>query len=455
MSIYGERYGLWWLPSFPEKKVKGRLSWSREQGGRLQLQTAFSDPAISELERVPIRPYTTEIILGDLEAGQQCTLAKNTANMLGDKPRFHSLYLLEGARFHNILDLRASGASFRMRHLEEWTGQTPLNHDEEALKNPFQIRLKQVTSPFKPLHLVDSDISKPGRAKMSVAVTYNPAFGFRRFMFEQICRILVEVNEEPFAFDELLMLIRDCSNLFTLLMAEEAGVFDIWFWLKDRDAPTRKVRLLYPGLRGPAKSEIHPSDMLLSLPGLKDASMVLSNWMNQGPTLRRTANWLTLNTRIKGWPEIEFLSYVQAAETLHRVLKPPGKFVSDSDYSRVEVALISAIPLGTNNDLKQKIRQMLVYGNEVSLRRRLRELMKIFFPTIPDSHKKWIERIVDTRNYFIHNDPESAPKAASGQELFNLCDGLRGLVTAALLHSVGVPSNTVLAATANHGWIIR
>lgn len=455
MHAYRERHGLWWLPGFPDKKVKGRLSWSGEQGGRLELQGTFPDPAIRDCERVPVRPYATDIILGELASGQPCTLCKNVANTLGAKPRFHSIYLMEGAHFHSPGDIKASNATFRMQHLEEWTDQMPLVRDEEVQKDPFQIRPKRVTSPFRPIHIVDSAISQPRAATLSLTVTYNPIFGFKKFTFEQTCRMLVEASQEPFEFQELLTLIRDCTNFFTLLMAEGAGAFDVWFWLKQTDVPVTRVRLLYPGLKSPAQTEIHPTDMLLSLPELKDPSTVLATWIDKGPSLRRAANWLILTMGLKGWSaETEFLSYVQAAETIHRVLKPPGKFVGAAEYSIVETALVSALPPGTNNDLKQKVKQMLEHGNEFSLRRRLRELLKTFYSTRPESYEKWIERVVDTRNYFIHNDPGSESRAASGQELFNLCAGLRALVASVLLHSAGVPPSTILDAVRNQGWII-
>ena len=71
---------------------------------------------------------------------------------------------------------------------------------------------------------------------------------------------------------------------------------------------------------------------------------------------------------------------------------------------------------------------------------------------VPEHYEEWIEQIVETRNYFIHNDPRSQSKAASGQQLFNLTMWLRGLVTAVVLHRVGVPLNAIMTAITWRGW---
>jgi ApeA-like protein/HEPN superfamily Apea-like protein len=458
-----DRYGLWWHPEFPQHKVKGKLTWSGDQGGTLELQSAFPDPAMKELELAPIRPYTTDIILGEVEPNLLCTLYRNLTTRLGPQPHFHSTYLMEGAHFAAASDIRVSRASFRIRHLEEWTTETPLERTDDlvaALKDdPCRLRLKPVA--YRPTPLLDSAISHPHEATISITATYTPKFGFRRFVFNQVARVLVVAATEAFTFDELLTLVDDCSSLFTLLMAEKAGAFDLSFHseVKGEDQTTTRVNLIYPRSEEPERSDFHPDDMLLALSHLKNASTVISNWMNKAPKLRRGANWLIANTRVRGFPETEFLSYVQAAETLHRVLVPSGQFVDSGDYRMIEAALISSIPPGTQRDLKQKFTQMLVYGNELSLRRRLRDLLKIIFPTpareVRNHYADWCEQIVETRNYFIHNDPESANKAASGQRLFELTCQLRGLVTAVLLHEVGAPLNAVLNAISWRGWYIK
>lgn len=462
VRLENEKYGLWWLPTFPECKVKGSLTWSHENGGTLQLQSSFPDPVMKELENAPIKPYIAPIILGESDRGLQYTLYENLATTLGSQPRFHSAYLMEGAHFQLISDVLASHVSFGMRHLEEWTHETPIERtDDRFNENPFRLKLKPVSQPLSPTRLLNSDISQPRSATLSVSATYNPKFGFKQFVFEQKARILIHTSEKPFGFDELLSSVHDCSTLFTLLMAEDAGVFDLWFWLQTNEQafPLRRIRLLYMGLKDPSPSEIHPDDMLLALSHLPNASTVISLWMDEAPKLRRSANWLISSTRIRSYSDTEFLNYIQAAESLHRVLMPPGQFIDPGDYSKIAKTIVSAIPLETRNDLKQKLKTMLVYGNEFSLRRRICDLLETIYPaeksTVAKVYKNWIDRIVETRNYLIHNDPQSASRAAEGQQFFELTQGLKGLVTTVLLQHVGVPRQAALNAVTWRGWAIK
>jgi hypothetical protein len=129
MRVSKDKYGLWWLPDHPQQRIKGRFSWSRE-GGTLELLSTFPDLVMKELDRVPVQPYFAEIILGELSSGQQCTLHQCLTTSLGARPRFHCMYLLEGAHFYSSSAIKASGARFRMRHLEVWTNETPLERSD-------------------------------------------------------------------------------------------------------------------------------------------------------------------------------------------------------------------------------------------------------------------------------------------------------------------------------------
>jgi hypothetical protein len=100
----------------------------------------------------------------------------------------------------------------------------------------------------------------------------------------------------------------------------------------------------YPGLKSPAISDVHPNEMLLSRSQLPSASAVISNWMNSAPKLRRAASWLTSSTRVKTHSDTEFLSYVQAAETAHRVLMPPGRTSTQKTTKRSKPHLFPRSP---------------------------------------------------------------------------------------------------------------
>lgn len=69
--------GTWWLPEFPNKKVQGHLAFSIEQGTVLELYDHFPDPLMAELVKVPLHPYTPDLIVGTIEGRTACTLVNN------------------------------------------------------------------------------------------------------------------------------------------------------------------------------------------------------------------------------------------------------------------------------------------------------------------------------------------------------------------------------------------
>jgi hypothetical protein len=127
--------GVWWLPEFPENKIQGHLSFTINEGISLSLAGPFpapkSGPPFGAYE-----PHKPEVILGTVKSGAQCTLAKNFSEQLGAEPRYVSDYLFVGDHLSaKLSECRFSAVSFRLRHLEEWTGLTPLEPDDG--RSPF------------------------------------------------------------------------------------------------------------------------------------------------------------------------------------------------------------------------------------------------------------------------------------------------------------------------------
>lgn len=78
-------------------------------------------------------------------------------------------------------------------------------------------------------------------------------------------------------------------------------------------------------------------------------------------------------------------------------------------------------------------------GNEISLRTRLNRIIESFKSTIgTESEVKFIVKlIVDTRNYLTHYDHKLEKKAASGQNLWSLCQKMEAILQLHLLKELG------------------
>jgi ApeA N-terminal domain 1 len=95
-------------------------------------------------------------------------------------------------------------------------------------------------------------------------------------------------------------------------------------------------------------------------------------------------------------------------------------------------------------DYRKWLEQKLEYSNELSLRRRLKELLTPF----PALYKElggasFVNRILDTRNYLTHYDEKSRMNAAQGERLHWLSEKLRIVVEMCLLTELGISASAM------------
>ena len=133
-----------------------------------------------------------------------------------------------------------------------------------------------------------------------------------------------------------------------------------------------------------------------------------------------------------------FLSLIQAIESFHqRIYK--GEYLSDDDYNGVYKALVNAIP-DIDIDIKKSLENRLKYGNEYSLRKRLKEIFGKYQEILNgfiENKNSFIEKVVDTRNYLTHYDKDLKELAVSGEALYSLTQKLKILLETCLLSELG------------------
>ena len=147
-----------------------------------------------------------------------------------------------------------------------------------------------------------------------------------------------------------------------------------------------------------------------------DLGRVFSKWFELYDSFG-TASQLALSVLNSKdlWLHVEFLSLMQALEGFHRATMP-GLYTLEKNYEPIKQALCNAIPKSVASDHKEALKSRIKYGNEVSLRKRLDELVK----GLPLPLKKHIlggdgavpRSWVETRNYYTHWD-EASPNTES------------------------------------------
>lgn len=191
-----------------------------------------------------------------------------------------------------------------------------------------------------------------------------------------------------------------------------------------------------------------PFDMLFTYKDISNRfGTLLRNWFEKMDLLEPVYNlyFATLwNPRM--YLEDRFLSLVRAIESFHRRIYG-GKYLTDEDYGGVYDSLTAAIPGGISSELKERLKEYLKYGNEFSLRKRLKEIFDKYqvLNEFIENRDGFVEKVVNTRNYLTHYDKDLEKQAAKGEELYYLTEKIKLCVEVLLFTELGFTLDEVKA----------
>lgn len=184
-----------------------------------------------------------------------------------------------------------------------------------------------------------------------------------------------------------------------------------------------------------------------------DFAHVFNRWFEAYETIAMPSQLaLSIFSSEKLWLHVEFLSLMQALEGFHRATMP-GLYTTVLEYEKVRHALSNAIPKDVASDHRDALRKRIEYGNEISLRKRLndlvqrldlslREIILGYDGTVPSS---WVL----TRNYYTHWDETSRESALDGLAMHQANVRLRQLLKTLYLDLVGIPQSAIAKTLLN------
>jgi ApeA N-terminal domain 1 len=145
--------------------------------------------------------------------------------------------------------------------------------------------------------------------------------------------------------------------------------------------------------------------------------------------------------------ETRLLHLSQVVESFHRRLVG-GTYVTAEEFKPIRHAVTTAIPAGIPNDLRDKLKSQIKYGNEPSLRKRLNavlaELTEDEQSLVCKEVGYFVSCVVDTRNYLTHLDKDDKADVLKDKELYGLTKALERLITIMFLKYVGIASELVV-----------
>lgn len=184
-----------------------------------------------------------------------------------------------------------------------------------------------------------------------------------------------------------------------------------------------------------------------------DFGSVLSRWFELYDSVSMPSQLaLSVLSSKSLWPHVEFLSLLQALEGLHRAILP-GTYTSEAEYDAVKSKLSEAIPKDLPKDHKAALKSRIHYGNEISLRKRLDQLIdrlnKPLRSVILGGDGRLPQAWVDTRNYYTHWDASAKSKVLEGIDMYQANARLRMLLRVLYLDLVGISQDAVAKSLSN------
>jgi hypothetical protein len=419
--------GEWWIPSNPETKTKGILTFSQDKGANLELET-YVDGDISTM-------------LGNISPIGNVTLLRCiplTAPVFAKVPgvpyRLLSQQVILGAHYEN--DIKLDSLHINFSNLFEWIHRSGINPDE-LFKKDIVIQYHQPES-----------ISLQIAPELSIRIDFRPSvYANNKGELRLNERAIFSLdNKEPIELNACLELMHHFRNFLCLAIQSTIFPKEI-YWLNNEGRTN--VQLMFQ-LDAISNSEYDPFNNLVEFKDIEHRfGTYLKDWYLKRKNLEpicqlyfgsQYGRFVYLN--------LKFLSMIQALESYHRA------FISNEELTKSEhekriAAIMETAPKIHETWLAEKLQ----YSNEPSLRKRIKTILEMFPKTVPAiiPDPKWfINRAVRTRNYMNHFDPVLKDEASNNTELFALTERLRVIVEMCLLKEIGFDLDEINTKITNH-----
>jgi hypothetical protein len=440
--------GNWWLPSDPNGAAYGTLSYSIDRI-KLQLDRAFT-PELSTAYRVG--GVKIPVILG--RANDSSFVTVLGAFYLDSRGREIDLLANEivvGAH------LDAAGAVVReavvgFTNLEEWTACRLVRQRAGNEDATVDFLVTKDSGPN--LQVAELPDLKKLTLSTDLQVSHSPV----ETKLTNHSRFTLEFSN-PATLQTVTESVRSLANLLALLIDEPVQPTNIRLTIKSEPtgADVFANYAIPPRTTRPKKKP--EFEMLIPFDDLQQtetAEIFFKNWFQKEPVLRPVFDLLLSTVYSPGrYVQSTFLSLAQALESFHRKVYE-GKYISEDEYSKIRSALRGAIPASTDKKLSDKLKTMLQYGNELSLKSRLESLFKgvrrehLDNLSGTDDPRQFIRLLVDVRNYLTHYEGRKPSILESAVEMYNLNRRMTALLMLLIFKYLGLPEDFVYVPIVGH-----
>jgi len=440
--------GYFWLPSAPERKMPGTLIIT--DGGNIELEVVgWFEEIIEWLNTAQNGKDELERIIGHIEDHglvtlEDCFYKKKSISDVGGISKF-SVFVnkaLIGVAYEDNGIVSLNTFKFSVEGIDEWVGLSGIKVENQWEKRTASITYSQ-----------PEDISLKLNNGMNLLITFsrtlpeNPNTTEAKITQKTYFKLVSEqerpLNDFTSAASKITTLLGFAIDK-TVCLEQVSATFDaIPQDISNNKTVPFSVSVYYasqPYTKLEQKIDRHR--MLFRFGQIReDAERIVNNWFDAYDEIDPALN-LYFSTKTGAYKYLEgnFLALAQGLETYHRRTSNE-KLMDEAVFKELTENLIKQCPEKNQEWLSERLQ----HGNELNLRKRIKNIIEPFKKLIGTSKKreKLITTIVATRNYLTHYNEALESKAARGRDLLLLCLKMEAIFQLHLLQVLGFTQEEV------------
>ena len=342
---------------------------------------------------------------------------------------------------------RFNSVTFSVEGIDEWIGRSGINVDHQFEERTATISYQ---SPENiPLNLGDG---------MQLLITFHwtlPGFPIIKEARISQKTYFELVSEDERELDDFISVVRKITNFLCFAMDQTVSL-DSMSATSDNlrqdigEGRTRAIpiNIYYQSWPYSKDEPVSNRSKLFGFEEIQnDAERIIKNWIEAYEKITPAFNlYFLAKMGMQTYLEERFMALAQGLEAYHRRTSEE-KRMDETEFEKLVEHLVDQCP----EEKREWLSDKLNYGNEVSLSKRLRDIIKPFKDVIGNRTKResLINKIVKTRNYLTHYDQSLELEAAQGEDLWPLCLKMELLFQLHFLKLIGFSREQIDSLVAN------
>lgn len=387
MRYFINKNGEFWFENDEENKFCGKII---EKTNSFYLETdldkSFNIPKeyltiVGKIGNTPITLY-------------KCSLTNNPGKKI-----FLVRYIFEN--YNNETELNFNNIIVQYHNLENWIEKDSFDVTYENNAPTISPTKKEISYTY-------------GKGNIKFILDYSTSKKFNSFTIEKKYYIKLEY-EMLQDFNQILKNIKSLKHFLTLAMYNQTNFKNISCYINSSNK--RNKINIYSKLFDYTPTEFTRFYSLLYFSDIESKGDIFERWFNIYDKYKPLFDIYFTNFSENITIEYQFLSYTQALEAYMRKNKTfKDNFMDPEEYENIKSELNEYVKNSEmDDDHKQSWESRITYGNEVSLRKRLKDLIRylkefdITQKITNGDMQGFNDNVVYFRNYYTHHGHDNNP----------------------------------------------